>query len=67
MTKSPENLITPPTTNPETWVDAHGDYLYNFALGRLRNPDDAENAVQETFLAALKALNQFEGKSSERT
>ncbi len=53
--------------NPETWVDQYGDYLYRFALGRLRNPNEAENAVQETFLAALKGINNFAGKATERT
>ncbi len=55
------------STNPERWVDQYGNYLYHFALGRLRNITDAENVVQETFLAALKARNTFSGKSTERT
>ncbi len=54
-------------TDPEQWVDAYGNYLYHFALSRLRNTTDAENAVQETFLAALKARESFSGRSSERT
>jgi len=53
--------------NPENWVDDYGNYLYHFALGRLRNTTDAENVVQETFLAAFKAKNSFSGKSTERT
>lgn len=53
--------------DPEQWVDQYGDYLFRYALGRLRNPELAENAVQETFLAALKARDSFAGKSSERT
>jgi len=53
--------------NPEKWVDLHGDCLYRFAITRIRNPQLAENAVQETFLAALKSKDRFQGKSSERT
>jgi len=53
--------------NPGQWVDQHGNYLYNFAIGRLRSHEDAENVVQETFLAALKAAPNFAGQSSERT
>ena len=49
------------------WVEAHGDYLFNFALGQIRDAGTAEDLVQETFLAALKARNNFAGKSSERT
>lgn len=49
------------------WVDSYGDYLFNFAVGQLRDPSVAEDLVQETFLGALKARNHFAGKSSERT
>jgi len=49
------------------WVEAYGDYLFNFALGQVRNVGAAEDLVQETFLAALKARHHFAGKSSERT
>jgi len=47
--------------DPERWVDDHGDYLFNFALARLRDPARAEDAVQETFLAALKGGQGFAG------
>jgi RNA polymerase sigma-70 factor (ECF subfamily) len=57
----------PPAPNPETWVDEHVDYLFSFALLRLRNRELAEEMVQETFLAALKACNNFARQSSERT
>jgi len=59
--------MSPKLLNPELWVDQYGDYLYHFALGRLRNSTDAENAVQETFLSAFKSADSFSGKSSERT
>ncbi|NOZ13511.1 MAG: sigma-70 family RNA polymerase sigma factor [Acidobacteria bacterium] len=54
-------------TDPEHWVDNHGDYLYRFALLRIHNTHLAEDMVQETFLAALKSTASFEGRSSERT
>jgi RNA polymerase sigma-70 factor, ECF subfamily len=53
-------------SDPERWVDEHGDYLFRYALGRLRDPARAEDAVQETFLAALKAKN-FAGRSAEKS
>lgn len=53
------------TLDPATWVDRHGDALYRYALSRLRNPDAAEEVVQETFVAALRARDQFSGKGSE--
>jgi len=52
--------------NKSDWLTEHGDYLYRFALARLRDPHQAEDAVQETLLAAIQ--NQtFEGKSAART
>jgi RNA polymerase sigma-70 factor (ECF subfamily) len=54
-------------SDPETWVDQYGDYLFRFALLRLKNPEAAEEVVQETFLSALKGRERFQGKASERT
>ena len=53
--------------DPQKWVERHGDYLYSFAIGRVNDPDKAEDLVQETFLAALKAQGGFKGASTERT
>lgn len=52
---------------PKYWVERYGDYLYNFAIVRVNDPEKAEDLVQETFLAALKARENFQGKSTERT
>lgn len=53
--------------NPETWVDEYGDFLYRFALSRVKDPSVAEDLVQETFLAALRARENFKGRSTGRT
>lgn len=53
--------------DPVSWVDEHGDYLFNFAVGQVRDAGVAEDLVQDTFAAALKARERFEGKCSERT
>jgi RNA polymerase sigma-70 factor (ECF subfamily) len=53
--------------NPALWVERYGDDLYRYALFRLRDPAFAEDLVQETFLAALRAKDQFRGHSSEKT
>lgn len=50
----------------QEWLTEHGDYLYRFALVRLRDRHLAEDAVQETLLAALQS-NSFSGKASVRT
>ena len=46
---------------PETWVDRYGDYLYRFALSRLRDPEAAKDCVQDTMLAGIKNLDNFDG------
>jgi len=52
---------------PGRWLDDYGDYLFKYAVFRLRDDTAAEDAVQETFLAALKAYEKFQGRGSERT
>lgn len=62
-----EVIDTKNISDPEEWVDKHGDYLFRVALLRVQDRQLAEDMVQETFLAALKAYPSFQGKSSERT
>jgi len=54
-------------SDPVTWVDQYANYLYRFAIARLRDEEVARDLVQDTFLAALQQLSRFEGKSSEKT
>ena len=49
------------------WLEAYGDYLFNLAQGQVRDKTAAEDLVQETFLAALKARDSFRGQSSDQT
>src|SRR5580692_2342291 len=53
--------------NPQFWAKNYADYLYNYAFTRLNDEELARDLVQETFLAALEKIDQFEGRSSERT
>lgn len=64
-----EAQLKAPNKSPDAgvWLDQHGDYLFKYASFRLRDPSAAEDAVQETFLAALKAYERFQGRGSERT
>lgn len=76
-TENPSAPVPPPApaarsdqgtlSDPERWVDEHGDYLFKYALSRLRDPAKAEDVVQETFLAALKGGSKFAGRSSEKS
>ncbi len=50
--------------DPESWVDAYGDYLYRYAFSRLRDSNAAEEVVQETFLAGVRYREQFLGHGS---
>ena len=53
--------------NPEEWLSLHGDYLFRFAMVKLRDEHLAEDAVQETLLAALQGQQSFSGNSALRT
>jgi RNA polymerase sigma-70 factor, ECF subfamily len=57
----------PSGADPEKWVEEYGDYLFRYALVRLRDPAKAEDMVQETFLAALKGCAAFAGRSQEKS
>ena len=60
-------MTSPPSLDPERWVDDHGDYLFHYALSRLRDPVQAEDFVQEALLAALRSADRYQGRSTERT
>lgn len=53
--------------DPAIWLDAHGNALYRHALLHLRDPHKAEEAVQDTLVAALQARERFAGQASVRT
>ena len=56
----------PKRTDPSRWMEVHGDYLFRFALSRLRDPETAEDAVQEAMVSAVENVHQFKGKSNEQ-
>ncbi len=51
----------------ETWLSEHGDYLFRVARRQLHSDELAEDAVQETLLAAFTARERFAGAASPRT
>ncbi len=53
--------------SPDAWLDEHGAALYKYALVHTRDEHKAEEAVQETLLAALQARDRFYGGASART
>jgi RNA polymerase sigma-70 factor (ECF subfamily) len=55
------------TPDPARWLEHYGDTLYRYAIFRVRDPDLAQDLVQETLLAALKGRDSFARQSSEKT
>ena len=52
---------------PRLWVQKYGDLFYQYALRRLNDRQVAEDVVQETFLAAIKASVNYRGDALEST
>jgi DNA-directed RNA polymerase specialized sigma24 family protein len=52
---------------PEEGGDRYGGYLYRFALARIRDTEQAQEPVQETFLAALRSRQNYRRPSSPKT
>lgn len=53
--------------DPQRWLTDHGDAMYRYAMLRLKDASKAEDAVQESLLAALSARDRFAGDATERT
>jgi RNA polymerase sigma-70 factor (ECF subfamily) len=51
----------------EALVDRHGTRVFNLCLRILGDPDEAADASQDTFLAALRKLHTFRGESAFTT
>ena len=48
----------------EKLVEKYGKSLYAVSFQILKNSQDAEDAVQETFLKAFRAIDRFRGDSA---
>ncbi|MEM6330673.1 MAG: sigma-70 family RNA polymerase sigma factor [Planctomycetota bacterium] len=58
----------PALAEAAAWLDRYGDKLYAYALARVGgDAPAAEDLVQETLLAGIKAYPRFEGKSAVDT
>ena len=55
------------TINADKWIKNYYSYLQNYTRVRVSNPQDVEEIISDTFLAALKAKANFKNKCSERT
>ncbi len=52
---------------PGKWIDLYYDFLFNYTTVRVNDDEDVKDLVQETFVSALKAMDNFEYRCSERT
>ena len=59
-----ERLRTGDMTACDECVRLHADSIYGLALRLLGDEDAAADVVQDTFLAAFKAIARFDGRSS---
>jgi len=53
--------------NTNEWHKKYANYLYAFALSKIKDSNLAADLVQDTFLAGLHGLDHFEGKATIRT
>lgn len=49
------------------WVSLYSDDLFRWSFYKTNNKETAEDLVQETFLAAVKSLDKFQGNSQPKT
>ena len=61
------SFASAPQVDPNRWIDDHGDCLFRYALVRVRSREVAEDLVQESLLAAMRQIDKFRGRSSERS
>lgn len=52
---------------PGLWIDRYGNYLISVAMIKVGNSQIAEDLVQETFISAIQARENFRHESSEKT
>ena len=51
----------------ETLIQSHQKKVYNIALRMTKNPEDAQELAQDTFIRAFVAIKKFRGESSFST
>lgn len=51
----------------EDWVKEYSDSMFHWTLTRVNDSIIAEDLVQETFLSAIKSLNNFKEESNPKT
>ena len=52
---------------PTEWVELYGDALYSYAYYKTSDREQANDAIQETFLRGIRKLEGFENRSHIKT
>ena len=60
-------MMKGPVLDSNTWLEEHGDYLFRYAVLKLKDSVLAEDMVQDTLVAAMTAKNGFSAQASIRT
>ncbi|MBA3899036.1 MAG: sigma-70 family RNA polymerase sigma factor [Bacteroidetes bacterium] len=60
-------IITDSKQSVKEWVEEFSDELYKWAFHKTSDVETSRDLVQDTFLAAVKSYDKFEGKSSPKT
>lgn len=53
--------------NATQWVNDYSDVLYAYVVQRVKNSESAKDLVQETFLAAWRNVDNYNGEASVKT
>lgn len=61
------NHIASTDNNIQEWVSLYADNLFSWALYKTNDKETAQDLVQETFLAAFKSLDKYQGNSQPKT
>lgn len=51
----------------DTWLEEHGDYLFRFAMLKLKDASLAEDLVQDTLVSAMAAKDRYFPLATVRT
>jgi RNA polymerase sigma-70 factor (ECF subfamily) len=65
--RAEDSQILSSTMDAATWLIEHGDALYRHARSRVGAREQAEDLVQDAFLAALQSRDRFQGHATVRT
>ena len=53
--------------NPDRWMADYGQTLLRYTICKVRDPDLAEDIIQETYASAIGSIQYFKGACSEKT